>query len=40
MPYVGGNDYNLIESNKVKPNSFMPKDEKDDCSQLLSFGLR
>ena len=29
MLYVDGNEYNLIESDKVRQNSFMNKDEKD-----------
>ena len=33
MPYVGGYEYNLIESNKVKTK--FAKDEKDSCYQIL-----
>ena len=39
MFYVDGNEYNLIESDKVRQNSFMNKDEKDAWYQILSFEL-
>ena len=39
MPYVGGNEYNLIESNKVKTKFVHGQGWKDACYQILSFEL-
>ena len=39
MPYVGGDENNLIESDKVKTRFIHGKDEKDVCYQILSFGM-
>ena len=39
MTYVGGNDYNLIESDKVKTKFVHDQRWKICCYQILSFGL-
>ena len=42
MPYVGGNEYSLIESDEVKAKFIHGQrweKKKNACYQILSFGL-